>query len=247
MLFVKESRARGDKENTWLPLISLCLATTIHIIFFIQLGLWNHPEAPIISKTNIVEVNLIPSASANEASKKTISKPLPHKPTSKQAVLKAKVSPMPVIHKKVRLDNTQTSKNIRFQTNPEVKKHVTNIIHDTTVEIKSSERNSDAQVASKESHEKALHQQYIRSLITIVKSHKTYPYSARRRHIEGLVMVSFTVGSSGVISDLQIKGKTAILNKASMNAIQASIPFPLPPTELKAPIHSQFMMQYTLK
>jgi len=247
MLFVKESRARGDKENTWLPLISLCLATTIHIIFFIQLGVWNHSEAPITSKTNIVEVDLIPSASVNEAAKKTISKPLAHKQTSKPAALKSKVSPMPEIHKKVRLDNTQTSKNIRFQTNPVVKKHVTNIIHDTTEEIKSSERNSDAQIASKKSREKALRQQYMRSLITIVKSHKTYPYSARRRHIEGLVMVSFTVGYNGLISDLQIKGKTAILNKASMNAIQASLPFPLPPTDVKAPIHSQFMMQYTLK
>jgi len=62
----------------------------------------------------------------------------------------------------------------------------------------------------------------------MIQSHKHYPYSARRRHIEDDIQGSFLVDKQGHISDLHITGGSSILRPSRRLAIEDSLPFPMP-------------------
>ncbi|MDQ6974079.1 MAG: TonB family protein, partial [Mariprofundaceae bacterium] len=93
---------------------------------------------------------------------------------------------------------------------------------------------------------KALKQQYLSHVLLWIQSHKYYPYSARRRHIEGDVQVSFMVDKAGKISELHITGGASVLRASTRQAIEDSLPLPLPAKALSS-TYSHFTMVYRLK
>ena len=90
-------------------------------------------------------------------------------------------------------------------------------------------------------------QSYLAELLSHIESHKHYPRSARRRHIEGVVQVSFRLLPEGQIDGLKVAGKRRVLQQASRNAVVASIPVPSPPKELDLPLSINFSMAFVLK
>ena len=77
--------------------------------------------------------------------------------------------------------------------------------------------------------------------------HKHYPRAARKRKIQGKILVSFTLLKGGKIKNLSVNGKRSILKKASHQAVNNALPMPSPPNSLSLPMKVEFYMNYFLK
>ena len=88
---------------------------------------------------------------------------------------------------------------------------------------------------------------YMQQLLAHIENRKYYPRSARSRGIEGNVLVSFELLADGSIKSLRVTGAHSVLQKATRQAVQSSIPLPLPPSELNVPRKIEFSIQYLLQ
>jgi len=88
---------------------------------------------------------------------------------------------------------------------------------------------------------------YMQLLLAHIESKKYYPRSARSRGIEGNVLVSFQLLADGNITSLHVAGGRSVLQKATRQAVQNSVPLPLPPLELSVPRKIEFSIQYLLQ
>ncbi|MCU7834092.1 MAG: TonB family protein [gamma proteobacterium symbiont of Taylorina sp.] len=84
-------------------------------------------------------------------------------------------------------------------------------------------------------------------LMRHIEVHKYYPRSARKRKIQGKVLVSFSLLKDGQIKNLSINGKRSILKKASQKAVNQALPMPAPPKNIPLPMEVKFHMDYFLK
>lgn len=75
---------------------------------------------------------------------------------------------------------------------------------------------------------------YLLEIRRLLEKHKDYPWMARRRHIQGVVAVIFTIGSGGQIESARISRSSghAILDKAAHNTIRRIGRFPPFPAAL---------------
>ncbi|MCW8956070.1 MAG: energy transducer TonB [Gammaproteobacteria bacterium] len=91
--------------------------------------------------------------------------------------------------------------------------------------------------------------EYMRILAAHIDKHKFYPRSARRRHIEGLVGVSFDLLKNGQILNLHTFSGHPTLQKASMDSIRSALPMPPRPESLLAlnTMKIEYSMQFALK
>ena len=83
-------------------------------------------------------------------------------------------------------------------------------------------------------------------LMRHIEVYKNYPRIARKRHIEGKILVSFNLTQGGKIKNLSVNGKKSILKKASEQAINNALPMPSPPKSLSLPMNVKFYMDYFL-
>ncbi len=88
---------------------------------------------------------------------------------------------------------------------------------------------------------------YLSLLMRHIEVHKHYPRVARKRKIQGDILVSFTLLKQGKISNLQVIGSKSLLKRASMEAVHYALPLPTPPDELTLPMEIKFKMNYFLK
>lgn len=84
-------------------------------------------------------------------------------------------------------------------------------------------------------------------LMRHIEAHKHYPRVARKRNIQGKILVSFTLLTDGSIKNLSLSGKKSILKKATQRAINNALPMPTPPRDLSLPMEIKFNMNYSLK
>ncbi len=83
-------------------------------------------------------------------------------------------------------------------------------------------------------------------LMRHIDVHKNYPRVARKRHIEGKILVSFTLMKGGKIKNLSVSGKRSLLKKASEQAVKNASPMPSPPKSISIPMRVKFYMDYFL-
>lgn len=84
-------------------------------------------------------------------------------------------------------------------------------------------------------------------LMRHIEVYKHYPRVARKRKIQGKILISFTLLKDGQIKILSINGKKSILKKASQQAINNALPMPVPPKSISLPMKVKFYMDYFLK
>jgi protein TonB len=92
-----------------------------------------------------------------------------------------------------------------------------------------------------------LRNEYLTRLMARIEKNKFYPTIARRRNLQGMVRVSFRLGCEGEVEALEIEGKHSLLRKAAGKAVEASLPLPKIPTEIKCPMRVNYAMAYTLE
>ncbi len=90
-------------------------------------------------------------------------------------------------------------------------------------------------------------QRYLADLMAHIEQHKWYPKSARRRRIEGMVHVDFTLFADGSASDISVKNASPILLAAARDAVAKAVPMPPPPAMIDCPMKCEFRMSFNLK
>lgn len=77
-------------------------------------------------------------------------------------------------------------------------------------------------------------QSYLRLVRQLLEKHKDYPSMARQRHIQGIVMVRFTIQGGGQVGSFQISHSSGqdLLDEAAKNTIRRVGQFPPLPIDL---------------
>jgi len=99
------------------------------------------------------------------------------------------------------------------------------------------------------SSEKILQQkreQYLQKLLSHIESFKFYPRAARRRSMEGNVIIVFTLQDDGSYQRLVLGGKRSVLVNATRMALEAATPLPVPADDLELSRQIRFTMVYSL-
>jgi protein TonB len=90
-------------------------------------------------------------------------------------------------------------------------------------------------------------QRYLADLMAHIEQYKWYPKSARRRRIEGMVQVDFTLFADGSTSDISVKNASPVLLAAAREAVAKAVPMPPPPAVIDCPMKCEFRMSFNLK
>ena len=77
---------------------------------------------------------------------------------------------------------------------------------------------------------------YFNLIRAMIEKQKKYPYSARKRRIQGRVVVRLIIDSDGGLHGLNLvkKAESDILNRAALDAVRRAAPFPGPPKSLRS-------------
>lgn len=193
------------------------------------------PEVKIIKPEPVVVPEKVPERIIEKQKPEPIPKPkvVKPKPKKKKKPVKQVRKKLPKQKTPVKVKNTLVKPQpVSFNTKPQVNK-----------EIKTSPIVSMADPRLIEQTRKS----YLALLMRHIEVHKHYPRVARKRKIEGNILVTFTLLANGGIKNLRVNGKRSILEKATMNALDNALPMPLPPRELSLPLKIKFTMNYFLK
>ncbi len=91
---------------------------------------------------------------------------------------------------------------------------------------------------------------YRRKIYSKIRRAKKYPYAARRAHMEGRVVISFTVSSSGRLASVKIVKNSpfAVLNSDAPAWVRRAAPFPpFPPEADSSSMTFTYGLTYDLK
>ncbi|OPX34582.1 MAG: hypothetical protein B1H11_10625 [Desulfobacteraceae bacterium 4484_190.1] len=91
---------------------------------------------------------------------------------------------------------------------------------------------------------------YFSMVRMMIESHKQYPYAARKRQIQGRVVVRFVIGADGTVSDISLveSSRHRLLDEAALAAVKTSSPFPKPPLRLfTGPIPLELCIVFELR
>lgn len=79
-------------------------------------------------------------------------------------------------------------------------------------------------------------QRYFAALRRAIEGHKVYPMFARRRKLEGTVVLGFSISSSGRLMGARVTRSSghSVLDDASLDAIRAASNLPMPPANMIA-------------
>jgi len=252
LLTIANERRREDKHMAWLSPVSLLLAITMHLLL-LQINNPATEMTPRIQKETIFDVALIYEAQAApvEQAVESPQPPAEPEPEPEPEIIPEKPKQPPIIKplkKAVVLPKKTAPKAPRVERKP-VTTAQKIVPKRKVVEMPPASIAAVTPTMPAYSPEqiKALRQQYLARIMRIIESRKSYPFSARRRHVEGDIHVSFVINAKGHISDIQIDGKSELLCSCTMDAVRSSGSLPKPPAELNGNIHAKLIMRYRLK
>jgi len=94
---------------------------------------------------------------------------------------------------------------------------------------------------------KEIEERYITEVLNQIEKNKFYPRKARKRNIEGTVMITLAIDNNGQIASMKLSDSHKILRKAAEKAIQKTQPFSKPPPSLVSPKTVSFGMTYRFR
>ncbi len=235
------------KENDYfIWFIALLLSIALHIAFLIKTGNNNATPSNIIKETiTHARFSTLAPPPAKVVKPVIIKKPEPKPKPKKKPEKKKKPK------KKVKKPEKPRQKKPPFKRKPprEKQKPVAQPTNSQNTKPVKTQTVSASPVIAKA--DPRLIQQtrtsYLSLLMRHIEARKHYPRVARKRKIEGNILVSFTLLPGGKIKNLQVIGKRSILKKASKDAVNYALPLPLPPKELSLPMEIKFKMNYFLR
>lgn len=160
-------------------------------------------------------------------------------------------------------NNAKYTNNSEAENKPKIKKNVThereeiikksidnsqfNTISKDTLDVKNHQQNhiiqSERQI-QQQAHEKNL---YVEEVLLKIERNKFYPALARRRNMQDIVKVSFSLLESGEITNIEMNGHYKILRYAAKSALLNALPFNTPPSEMQFPFTVKYSMAFKLE
>jgi len=237
----------ADQKQSWHFVGGFLLSIGIHAILLLQLSQMNLADVEPPHQLTFVEVELVHMAAAQEVPQdastesENNAQEEPSVEPEEPKVVKKEMPQPKVVKKPVK--KVAKKKNKPHTVKKTVYTPKRNVNNNTPTNMTSNVQapsNNQAQLKQRK-------QQYLSRILSMIQSHKHYPYSARRRHIEGDVHVSFVVDTQGQVSNLHITGGSSALRSSTRLALEDSLPFPSPSKILLQSMDVQFVMQYRLK
>lgn len=88
---------------------------------------------------------------------------------------------------------------------------------------------------------------FIADLIHRINKNKSYPRSARRRHVEGSVEVKFKVLADGNVKDIKVVSANRVFEESAMQAIHKSFPMKIDSSIFSFPKEFTINIEYILR
>ena len=88
---------------------------------------------------------------------------------------------------------------------------------------------------------------YLEMLMQQIEKKKFYPRSARRRHVEGQIIVNLLLNEEGFVQDIKLEKGHKLLKQATRKAILDAQPFAPPPVSIDLTQALRFVIAYELK
>lgn len=122
---------------------------------------------------------------------------------------------------------------------------------ETTAEQKPAAQHMVANTQKKQSINrdeiKAKQNIFIADLIHRINKNKSYPHSARRRHVEGSVEVKFKVLADGNVKDIKVVSANRVFEESAMQAIHKSFPMKIDSSIFSFPKEFTINIEYILR
>ncbi|MDQ6952584.1 MAG: TonB family protein [Mariprofundaceae bacterium] len=247
-------RQQSQRKQAYRLLWALCMALLIHLLLIqVAVPIEKH-DSPPVHRVSPMDIEMIVSpAPVKQVIKQvepqqkavipSIIKPVPvMKP---KAVIRKKAVMVHLQKKPIMKQKSIIKQSVEFSANKPIKQRPPIV---NTARSSMLTKNQPYKVRHPiDINIQVLRNQYIADVMHTIKTHKLYPYLARRRHLEGDVLISFVIDARGKAKDIQINGKHSVLQRASRAAIKASQPFSVAPKGLGAMIRVTFVMQYRLR
>lgn len=252
-------------------LIAVAVSVTMHAIWFVQSGSTpgakqlDQPVATTVTRLSFAATEPITppepiSRSEPVAAPETVAAPQPvMAPTPKLKAIAKK--PKPVVAKKPEpikvakriskpepVKKKTPVKKVKRTTKPEIREMVKASVPVQPAPAAAAPPSVAAPApAIDEGLIERERQRYLASLMAHIERHKWYPKSARRRRIEGMVHVDFTLFADGSTSDISVKNASPILLAAARDAVIKAVPMPPPPAMIDCPMKCEFRMLFNLQ
>ena len=243
---------RHDQQQPWYFAAGFILSIGMHVVLLAQLSQMHVADAEIPHQLRLVEVELL-HTKAKKVLQEIKAEPQAPEHDAKKEPPIAPEKPEPVKKERPKAEKVKkpVRKLLKQKTAPKIQPHtVQKVSHAPILKKSTIDTKTTAKTAPPPHNQvplKQIKQDYLSRILSMIQSHKHYPYSARRRHLEGDIHVSFLVDQHGHISDLHMTGGSSVLRSSTRLAIEDALPFPVPSRLLSQPMHSQFIMQYRLK
>lgn len=219
------------------------LSLTLHLLLFLDSGSRAGDESRRMEKSTRVSFR---SVAAPLTAPHDEPQPEPVEKAEPEVVEAPEPPPQPVAKKKRKVaEKVRQPKPPEPQPQPELEP-TTEATTEVAQKPATAQPSSAGTVADPAVIEQAKHE-YLRRLMAHIESHKKYPRTARRRGIEGEVVVGFRLLADGTVSELTIEQGHRVLRTAVIEAIEAAQPLPTPPPELKLPMSISFSVMFALK
>ena len=120
-------------------------------------------------------------------------------------------------------------------------------------ELQESQKEKEKQEAQSkisqivEDEKEVKRREFIAQLLEKINSNKSYPNSARRRGLEGEVDIRFTLLEDGNVKNIEILSGKSIFKKATIQAIQNSLPISVDDSLFDFPKGFKLKVTYSLK
>ncbi|MDQ6995115.1 MAG: energy transducer TonB [Mariprofundaceae bacterium] len=250
-------QCRDGEKSRWLPSVSLILAVAIHLLIMANFTSLSATKLPTMPHELFFEVQWVAPLMAQETEQKhtpkTSTPPIVHaKASTPKASIKtpkkpSKAKPKHKLKSQVKIPKPISAKSIQSQHAVMPTRTATQTIVHHNKTTATPNKSSSTLSRQKQAQQKHIDQDYIANIIALINKHKSYPYAARRRHLEGDIHITFVIGKDGHIHELHITGIKASLRRASIAALEAAQPLPKSPRSLPQAIQVNFIMQYRLK
>lgn len=110
-----------------------------------------------------------------------------------------------------------------------------------------SEANKEEKKSSDYEDIKAKQNLFMSKLRELINQNKSYPNSARRRAIEGVVNLRFNILANGAVERITITSGKSIFKKSAMQAVERSFPIKIDKELFMFPKEFKVTLVYTLK
>jgi len=179
------------------------------------------PE-PVVEKEPEVIKEIIPEPVVKKITPKVVQKVEKKKPVKKEKKKKKKATHKKSIHKK------------------SIKKKVSK-------KKTSQKKTSKRQASTQQNHSsKAEKNKFWNALRRKIDSHKFYPRIAKKRGMEGIVKVKFTILANGNVGHITVKGPKVFHNSAK-NAVKSTFPISVKKAPITFPTSINITLRYQMR